>query len=477
MTLGVAAKANLKPLAKPAKDTSQSEKQHSSRLTKPMNMKLKKPSSLLKYKRHKTEIFNEDMVLSRAQFKHPAIIHVGADFGGIEGPIICLKRLELKVGLKFKHVYSSESNKKLRAWTRALSPDCVINDDACNRVGNIPHMDAFMFCPPCQPYANGGKHTGAMDPRGGVCMSASLKLVQERKPALVMFENSPTLLSMRYIKITLGIVRALRSNGYKVFVRNIDLAHFVAQRRVRMYLVAIRSDSLVHPFQWPTVSATKLLAEDAWYNLVRKSGNPPCKLPAHKRQKYLVKKCCNKLMKTKIDPRSVPCCIDIDCSKSHATFAVNQHPTLTASRGSTGGAYITTNSSRLGIAALSGVQGYCYRRELKVLQKTCGMTEKELGRALGNAVTATFVERLWMKSLKAAGMIRFCNDLLAEFDVLSGDAKKNVSVFAAWNYLCNNLCFIVFLLAEAAMGLSMILCHSDCILPFHMLHVLLNLLM
>ena len=368
-------------------------------------MKLKKQCALVKYKRRLTEILNEDMSLSHARFQKPTIIQVGTDFGGIEGPIICLKRLEIKVGLKFKHVYSNEANKKLRNWTRALSPDCAIDFDACNRVERIPHLDAFVFCPPCQPCASGGKHRGTIDPRGGPCVIASLKLVQERRPALVIFENSPTLLSMKYINVTLGIVRALRANGYKVFVKKIDLAHFVAQRRVRMYLVAIRSDSLVHPFQWPTGSATKILAEDTWCNLVRKSNNPPCKLPVHKRQRCLVKKSCSKLMVRSIDPRSVPCCIDIDCSKSHHTFAVNQHPTLTAARGRTGGAYITTTSSRPGIAALSGVQGYCYRRELKVLQKTCNMSANELGQALGNSVTASFVERLWMRSLKAAGMI------------------------------------------------------------------------
>ena len=369
-------------------------------------MKLKKSKDEgMKYEKRLKEIANEEMLLSQLGAPKPTVIHVGTDFGGIEGPIISLNRLQKKNILKFKHVYSSEANKKLQSWIRALSPGCVVDSDACNRVMAVPQMDAFMFCPPCQPYARGGKHGGIDDPRGGRCVSASLKLIKQKMPKLVICENSPQLLSRMHINHFLGVVRTLRSLGYRVFVKKINLAYFVAQRRERMYFVAIRANCFVCPFHWPRGSDTKILAEDTWYRLVRQSEGPPCKLPSHKRQKVLVKSCCTKIMKNSVDPRSVVCCIDIDCSLSHSTFAVNQHPTLTATRGQTGGAYITTTSTRPGIAALCAVQGYSYRHELQSLQQACSMSESELGKALGKSVTCSFVEQLWMRSLQAAGLI------------------------------------------------------------------------
>lgn len=119
-----------------------------------------------------------------------------------------------------------------------------------------------------------------------------------------------------------------------------------------------------------------------------------------------MKNACNKMFtKHKADPRNIPCCIDVECSESHATFGIDVHPTLTATRGAQGGCVIATTSKKPGIKALAAIQGFDFDSELAAIQKASSVSDGQLGWMLGNAVTGDFVEELWTNTLHSTGII------------------------------------------------------------------------
>jgi len=117
-----------------------------------------------------------------------------------------------------KCVYASEWDKDSariyeRNWN--LKPDGDITLAANDEVMNVPEHDVLTGGFPCQPFSKSGKQMGMEETRGTLFWNIA-KIIQVRKPSLVLLENVRNIAGPRHIHEWKVIIKTLRDCGYRV---------------------------------------------------------------------------------------------------------------------------------------------------------------------------------------------------------------------------------------------------------------------
>ena len=191
-----------------------------------------------------------------AALRTPRRVLFASDFSGLDSAWLALQRLKVPAKLQF----CSDNNPNCKALLNALHAPCKFFDDVTDRQPEEElESDVFVFTPPCQPYSSLGKKKGAGDKRSDA-MKSSFQYIKRRRPRLVVFENVRGLTFKKFRPVLLGIHAALKKLDYVSWLKVLDAAQFkVPQIRRRVFIVAIRKDSLRRPFKWP-----KPLGEKNW---------------------------------------------------------------------------------------------------------------------------------------------------------------------------------------------------------------------
>jgi DNA (cytosine-5)-methyltransferase 1 len=115
-------------------------------------------------------------------------------------------------------VYASEWDKDAariyeRNWN--LKPDGDITLAANDEIMNVPKHDVLVGGFPCQPFSKSGKQLGMEETRGTLFWNIS-KIIEVRKPKLVLLENVQNIAGPRHMHEWEVIVKTLRELGYRV---------------------------------------------------------------------------------------------------------------------------------------------------------------------------------------------------------------------------------------------------------------------
>ncbi len=117
-----------------------------------------------------------------------------------------------------KCVYASEWDRDSariyeRNWN--LKPDGDITLAANDTVMNVPQHDVLVGGFPCQPFSKSGKQLGMEETRGTLFWNIA-KIIEVRKPTLVLLENVRNIAGPRHIHEWNVIIKTLRDLGYRV---------------------------------------------------------------------------------------------------------------------------------------------------------------------------------------------------------------------------------------------------------------------
>ena len=115
-------------------------------------------------------------------------------------------------------VYASEWDKDAASiyeknW--GLKPDGDITLAANDEVMHVPEHDVLVGGFPCQPFSKSGKQLGMEETRGTLFWNIA-KIIEARKPSVVLLENVQNITGPRHIHEWEVIISTLRDLGYRV---------------------------------------------------------------------------------------------------------------------------------------------------------------------------------------------------------------------------------------------------------------------
>jgi DNA (cytosine-5)-methyltransferase 1 len=162
-------------------------------------------------------------------------------FSGIGAPEKAFKNL----GIDFETVDFCEIDKY------AETSYCAIHNESKDKnLGDItkvwgrwlPYADMMVFGFPCQPFSIAGRQLGLLDKRGNMFFEA-LRILEETKPKIFMFENVPGLLSNDGGKTIEIILTELGKLNYEITMDLLNAKDFnIPQNRLRLFCIGRRLD-------------------------------------------------------------------------------------------------------------------------------------------------------------------------------------------------------------------------------------------
>lgn len=169
----------------------------------------------------------------------------------------------LDLGLEmsgFKVVWANDLEKHAVATYQHNIGNIVEGDIKNIDVKDIPECDVLVAGFPCQPYSSAGNRLGVEDERGTL-YEECLRVINDKKPKAVIFENVRGILSIKnkdgslLLDSIINFLEAIKP-GYRVQYKLLKASDYgVPQQRYRVVFVAFRNDLNVrYEFPRPTHS-------------------------------------------------------------------------------------------------------------------------------------------------------------------------------------------------------------------------------
>lgn len=159
----------------------------------------------------------------------------------------------------YHRVWANDFDKDAQKVFRLNLGEIDGRDITTVREDEIPDCDIITAGFPCQPFSNAGNRKGVYDARGELYLEC-LRIIEKKKPRVVLFENVKGLLSSKHQsgkKLIDVIKEDLETLGYKVNYKVVNASDYgVPQNRERMILVAFRND-IGKVFEFPPVIRDK----------------------------------------------------------------------------------------------------------------------------------------------------------------------------------------------------------------------------
>lgn len=162
----------------------------------------------------------------------------------------------------FEIVYANDIAESVRE-TYEFNLGQIEIKDICN-VDKLllPECDIVLAGIPCQTFSNAGNR-GSMSDKRGQLFQEVIKIVDLKRPRVVLFENVRGFLSSKDdngILMPKRIELELKNHGYNLYFKLINASDFeVPQNRYRVILVGVRADlNKTFDFPIPVLDKTKL---------------------------------------------------------------------------------------------------------------------------------------------------------------------------------------------------------------------------
>lgn len=160
----------------------------------------------------------------------------------------------------FEIVFANDFDKDAQAVYRLNIGEIDGRDIHTISETEIPDCDILTAGFPCQPFSNAGNRKGVHDSRG-MLYKECIRIISEKMPKVVVFENVKGLLSTKYIDgrnlpdVIIDDLSNMNGVGYNVQHRLLNASDYgVPQNRQRVVFVGIRKDiakEFIFPVEQP----------------------------------------------------------------------------------------------------------------------------------------------------------------------------------------------------------------------------------
>jgi len=305
------------------------------------------------------------------------------------------------LGVEVNHVFSCDVNKHAKATIMANYPPKTFFDDLTKRDNaKAPKADLYVAGFPCQPFSTAGLQQGFGDARGrGEIFWHVRDYLEQQRPRVFVLENVSGLVKIKggeYYRAILEALGALKT--YNVYSKIMDTKeHGIPQSRRRIYFVGIskRHDDGTFSFPDPVTRPSIELFLDPPESRKVVQGSLP---PTHQTTAHTnVRRALKELSASGCDPLKVSYLVDCDSSGYRMKWLKEVSPCITCSRGA--GHWVTSRGRRLTKAEMMRLQG------MKPDKFKVAVSQCQLGKQIGNAMSANVLERLFVQALPAAGLV------------------------------------------------------------------------
>ncbi len=156
-------------------------------------------------------------------------------------------------------VYANDIEPSVKATYECNLGNIDIRDIYLVDKKSLPDCDIVLAGVPCQPFSNAGNRGSMTDKRGDLFKEV-IKIVDVKKPKIVLFENVRGFLSAKDDKGVImpqRIEQELKKHGYILYYQLLNASDYeVPQNRYRVFLIGVRKD-IKKPFIFPSPIANK----------------------------------------------------------------------------------------------------------------------------------------------------------------------------------------------------------------------------
>mmetsp|Transcript_35378 Transcript_35378/g.82160 ORF Transcript_35378/g.82160 Transcript_35378/m.82160 type:complete len:370 (-) Transcript_35378:93-1202(-) len=323
-------------------------------------------------------------------------VALATDCSGMETPLMALRNL----GIEVDHLFSCDVDSHVKKTIMANFPPKVFYDDLTKRDNtSAPKADLYVAGFPCQPFSTAGLQQGFKDVKGrGEIFFHVRDYIDHGRPRVFVLENVSGLVKINGGKYFQAIMASLEAlGGYNIYSQVLDTKeHGIPQSRRRVYIVGIKKDcdrgtfAFPEPVQLPSIER---------FLEPRPTRPPASALPPESQgtARKNVRQALKELVEKGHNPMKESFVVDCDSSPYRMKYAKDVSPCITCSRGA--GHWVTSRMRRMTKPEMMRLQGMT-PENFKVV-----VSENQLGKQIGNAMSVNVLERLFVRVLPAAGLV------------------------------------------------------------------------
>ena len=333
---------------------------------------------------------------SKTTLPVPKIVRVGSDCSGLGTDIFCYEQLKLK----FESMFACEKETNIYDLYQQLhtAPKNFYSDITTRDHAAAPEVDVYTIGAPCPAWSHAGLHGGLHDKydRGSV-MFHGLNYIRLKRPRVAILEQVEGM-KTQHRELFDFVVNLLKSYGYTVqwdTITPIDVG--IPQSRPRIYVVAIRKDSVAHPFVFTAKRDTCTdLSSFLDCTLVGKGlhGNMTDQEKAHVTNATSAAKACGYAC-----PGIEWIIVDASAGPNQFYWCHDKMPCVTAARAKSKGYYILKLNRFTTMMELAKLQGM----DVAKFEKLKGV-KTWIGTGIGNAMTLPVLKSVIGSAVWAAGL-------------------------------------------------------------------------
>ena len=349
-------------------------------------------------------------------------ITVGTDCSGIEAPIQALRNIPIQ----FKQLFSCDNCPQVRKNQAANFKSSIHYDDITTRDNkDAPVCDIYVAGFPCQPFSTAGKQQGFQDAKGrGTIFFNVLDYIKVKRPKVFILENVKGILTLEDGKCVRAILKALRqiparSNprskpergekpergvlnfAYEVHSDILNTRHNgIPQNRERWYCVGIRRDCFLEDADESSFEFPKAIPCPSIESILDEAKAKFEALPSglSNTARININKAKAKIRSAGKNPDVDSFVVDCDASTAKSRHVHDYSPCITRSRNH--GHWLTNRNRRMTINEMFRLQG------MDPTQFQVATSKSVLGQHIGNAMSVNVIERVLIRAIKAARLIK-----------------------------------------------------------------------